>query len=351
MRLLSLGLITSFLCLALLVCSDKTEQRSAPGTETETQTAEATPDQSDSESVTAPPVAMTQFVLDPQSGTIFKLNLATDSIAASYQAEAGLSCIAFDYMGRKLYKGFAGASPGLEIYDTKEEQTIKRIDFPEPVTAMLFDPLKRHLYIVSEDSTRFKDFNCDSLGMEQDFPLHVVDKGFIGPTTLQPGPAGKVITANGDRCAVTQVFTQNAFMYQTITNHLARRLDCAVFSWDGNSSYSCDTKAGAIYKVQFGSGEMQAQKDKLDRPRSVQIEVNSNTVVVVVGDNEVLMLNPDTFVETGRINLAEYGDEILSVEIPPKANFAEVLMDYKGVTRWLRFDVRTWENTRMIELI
>jgi hypothetical protein len=62
------------------------------------------------------------------------------------------------------------------------------------------------------------------------------------------------------------------------------------------------------------------------------------------------MLNPDSFAETGQIDLSKYGDEILSLLIPPKANYAEMTMDYKGVTRWLRFDLRTWEPTRMVEL-
>lgn len=351
MRLISLGFAIFGICLLLIACSGDSEREPAPEAELETEVAEPTAQVDSTGKLTAPPVAMTQFVLDPKSRRIFRLNLTTDSVAASYPAEADLTCIEFDYMGRKLYKGYAGENPRLEVFDTKNEATIKQIEFPEPVSAMLFDPLKRHLYIVSEDSTRFKDFNCDSLGVEQDFPLHVVKKGFIGPITIEPGPAGKVITANGDRAAMTQIFTEHSYMYQTITNHLARHIDCAVFSWDGNSSYSCDTELGTLYKIQFGSGEVQAQKEGLDRPRQVQLEVNSNTVVLVVGDNELLMLQPDSFAETGRVKLDAYGDRILSLTIPPKANFAELLMDYKGVTRWLRFDIRTWENTRIIELI
>jgi hypothetical protein len=95
---------------------------------------------------------------------------------------------------------------------------------------------------------------------------------------------------------------------------------------------------------------MLAQKDGLDNPRLIQFEVNSRTVVVVVGKTKVLMLNPDSFAETGQIDLSDEGNEILSLFIPPKANYAELTMDYKGVTRWLRLDIRTWERMRMVEL-
>ena len=347
MRSTGLILAPILLCVALLGCADDGDKRPAPGTQQEA----AAVDSTLATTVTAPPVAMTQFVLDPQSGKIFELNLTDNSIADQFPAQDDLVAIAFDYMGRKLYKGFAGPQPGLEVFDTETYETIKRGDFAKPISAMLFHPIKRHLFIVSEDSTNLIVFNCDSLGIEQDFPLHVTDKGFIGPTTLEPGPQGKIITANGARASVTQIFTDNSYMYQTVTNLATDYVDCAVFSRDGVSSYSCDTKRGSIYKIQFGSGEPQGQKDNLDRPRLVQIEVSSNTIVVVVGENEVLMLHADTFVEIGRVSLEDYGDEILSLQIPPKANFAELLMDYKGVTRWLRFDIRTWENTRLIELI
>lgn len=346
MRFVGLILAAILLAVALIGCSDGGDKRPAPGIQQETVEADSTP----TTTVTAPPAAMTQFVLDPQTKRIFELNLTDNTIANQFPAQDNLEAIAFDYMGRKLYKGFAGPQPRLEVFDTETYETIKRVDFTKPVSAMLFHPIKRHLFIISEDSTNLIVFNCDSLGIEQDFPLHVTDKGFIGPTTLEPGPQGKIITANGARASVTQVFTDNAYMYQTITNNLTEYVDCAVFSRDGVSSYSCDTKRGSIYKIQFGSGEPQGQKDNLDRPRQVQIEVTSNTVVVVVGDNELLMLHADTFAETGRVSLEDYGDEILSLQIPPKANFAELLMDYKGVTRWMRFDIRTWENTRLIEL-
>jgi hypothetical protein len=89
----------------------------------------------------------------------------------------------------------------------------------------------------------------------------------------------------------------------------------------------------------------------LDNPRHVQFEVNTRTLAVVVGKTDVLMLNQDSLAETGRVNLEQYGENILSLLIPPKANYAEITMDYKGVTRWLRFDLKTWQPTRLVELI
>ena len=63
------------------------------------------------------------------------------------------------------------------------------------------------------------------------------------------------------------------------------------------------------------------------------------------------MINPDTFRETGRVNLSEHGDNIISLLIPPRANYAELLLDYKGVTRWMRFDLQNWQPTRLVELL
>ncbi|TFH63985.1 MAG: hypothetical protein E4G91_07210 [Candidatus Zixiibacteriota bacterium] len=95
---------------------------------------------------------------------------------------------------------------------------------------------------------------------------------------------------------------------------------------------------------------MLTQKEGLDNPRLIQLEVNSRTVVVVVDRTKVLMLNPDSLTETGKADLSDYGDDVLSFFIPPKANYAELTMNYKGVTHWLRLDIRTWEPMRMVEL-
>jgi hypothetical protein len=330
---------------ALFSCGDQPREGEPPAEP------QATADTTTLPAPAMPPVSHRHFVLDPATETIYEIDLRADTIANRFEAGPHLKVIAFDAEQEFLYKGFGAPTPALEVFSPDQLEVVKLLEFPEPVSDMLFHPIKRQLFLVSEDSTNFKTFNCDSLAFEQDFPLHVVDKGMVGPIRVEPGPAGKVITANGDRASVTQVLTENNYLQQTITNHLADRVDYAVFSRDGNASYSCDTRNGSIYKIQFGSGEILAQLDELERPRHIQIEINSNTVVVVVGDAEVLMLHPDTFTETGRVSLADYGDEIISLELPPRANFVDVTIDYKGVTRWLRLDVRNWELLRMVELL
>lgn len=297
------------------------------------------------------PVARKQYVYDPRSQTIFGIDLDENKIVDRFMVNKSLVAIAYDVAQELIYKGYGEPTPGLQVFDPEGNKVITTIKFPEPVSDMLFHPIKRDLFIVSEDSTNFKVINCDSLKIEQSFPLHVINKGFVGPIRIQPGPSGKVITANGDRASLTEVFTDKNYMQQTVKIHDANRIDYAVFSLDGAASYSCDTKTGMLYKVRFGDGKILAEKEGLDNPRYLQIEVNSNTVVVVVGKTQVLMLHPDTFVEMGHIDLSDQGDEILSLEIPPKANFAELTMDYKGVTRWLRVSISNWEVTRLVELL
>ena len=74
-------------------------------------------------------------------------------------------------------------------------------------------------------------------------------------------------------------------------------------------------------------------------------------VIVYIISYSVLALPCQySFAETGKVDLSDYGDDILTLFIPPKANYAELTMDYKGVTRWLRLDIRTWEPMRMVEL-
>lgn len=337
------------LCLSIVIVSCSGGEKNAnrePGSEPST-----VADTTTKAAAAVAPVARKQYVYDAHSHTIYGIDLEEDKIESRFLVQGDLKSIAYDVARELIYKGYGGKNSGLEVFDPEGTKVVATYQFPQPVSDMLFHPIKRYLYIVSEDSTNFIAFNCDSMTVEQNFPLHVIDKGFVGPIHIQPGPAGKVITANGDRASLTQVFTDKNYLQQTVTLNLAKRIDYAVFSRDGNASYSCDTKSGALFKVQFGTGEMLAQKEGLDRPRLVQLEVNSNTVVLVVGKTKILMLHPDTFTEMGSVDLSEHGDDILSLEIPPKANFAEVLMDYKGVTRWMRFDINNWERTRLVELI
>ncbi len=297
------------------------------------------------------PVGRKQYVYDPRSLTIFGIDLDDNKITDHFMVNKSLVTIAYDVAQELIYEGYGEPTPGLQVFDPEGNKVIATLKFPEPVSDMLFHPIKRALYIVSEDSTSFKVFNCDSLAIDLSFALHVINKGFVGPIRIQPGPSGKVIMADGARASLTEVLTDNNYMQQTVKIHDADRIDYAVFSLDGAASYSCDSKKGMLYKVRFGDGKILAEKDGLDDPRFLQIEVSSNTVVVVVGKSEVVMLHPDTFTEMGRVNLADQGDEILSLEIPPKANFAELTMDYKGVTRWIRVNISNWEVTRLVELL
>jgi hypothetical protein len=259
--------------------------------------------------------------------------------------------IQYDPERRWLYEAVAPPQSGINIYDVAAEKYIQKFRYPAPPTAIYFHPIQKRLYVISEDSSDFRMFVPDSMKFTLGFKLTVQNNSPINPTTLLPGPMGKLIMANGERLSVTQLFTEHNYMFQTIIVHDATRIDQAFFSFDGNSSFCTDTDQGALYRVEFGTGKILAEKYKLSKPRFVQLDVPSNTVVVTIGKTEVLLLNADTFRETGRVDLSEYGDEILSLEIPPKANFAELMMDYKGVTRWLRFDVQTWEVLRLVELI
>ncbi len=340
----TLSITTIIVSLLVLSCSGDQERESPePEQLVDAKTA--------SEPAAPPPRADRHYVLDEVTRTIYEIDLEKDEISNRFEAKDNLVCIAYDPVKRMLYQGFGAPDPALKLLNPATAEVVQAFEFPEPVTAMLFHPIKRCLYIISKDSTHFMTFDCDSLKMVESFPLHVVNRGFVGPISLSPGPGSRLITANGDRTSFSAIYPDAGYQMQTITNSLADRIDCAVFAFDGTAAYSCDTKKGSLFRIQFGSGEIQTQLDSLDRPRSVQIEVNSNTVVVVVGRNDVLMLHPDTFTETGRISLADHGDRIVHLEIPPKANFAEVLMTYKGVTRWLRFDIRNWEVMRLVELI
>jgi hypothetical protein len=298
-----------------------------------------------------PPRAEYHFVFDPGTHTVFEIELTDNEISERFLVDPGVVAIAYDIRNQLIYRGYGGSKPGIDVFDPATSEVVKSLPLVEPITDLLYDPIVSRVYAISQDSTAFIEIDCDSMKIAQDFPLHVVNKGFVGPIRLSPGPAGKLITANGDRASVTQIFTQSNYMHQTVINSLADRIDHAVFSRNGQASYSCDVGKGMVFKVQFGTGEVLAQREGFDRPRHIQIEVRSNTVIVVTGQTDVLMLHPDTFVETGRKNLSDFGDAILNLEIPPKANFAELIMTYRGVKRWLRFDINTWENTRLIELL
>jgi hypothetical protein len=347
--LLTICLLAAFL--AASCSSEKKSDKPAGGSSPAVTTAskQAEPAKTTAE----PPLPQSDryYVLDKQQRIVFEIDLKTNSISRRFVADGGVVAIAYD-MGRDwIYEATGKPRPGLDIFDPKAGKLVQRFEFIQPPSDILFHPIKRHLYIISEDSTYFRVFSPDSMKMLFSFPLEVIEHGFIGPRVISPGPAGKLITANGARGAVTEIFTDNNYMYQTITIKEAGFIDNAVFSFDGKSSFSCDAKSGKIFRVEFGSGRIMAKKEGLDNPRLIQIEVKSNTIVVAVGKNTVIMLNPDTFAETGKVDLSKYGDNILSMVIPPKANFAELLMDYKGVTRWLRFDVQNWEPMRLVELI
>ena len=290
------------------------------------------------------------YVLDGRSKTIFEIDLNNNKISKRFIAE-DVVAIAYD-MGRDwVYEGVGGRQPAMKIFDPKQDKYLQTFAFPEPPSDLLFQPIKKHLYVISEDSTYFRVFVPDSMKFQFQFPLWITDKGKIGPRVVSPGPAGKIVMANGARGSVTEMLTDNNYIYQTVIIHEAKFIDNAVFSYDGNSTFCCDSKQGKIFRVEFGSGDILKKKEGLDNPRYLQFEVNSRTLVAVVGKTDVLMLNQDSLAETGRVNLEQYGDNILSLVIPPKANYAEITMDYKGVTRWLRFDLKTWQPTRLVELI
>jgi len=301
---------------------------------------------------TQPPLAKSDryYVLDRKQKTIFEINLNTDSITQRFVLDDDVVAIAYDMKKEWVYEAVTKPNPGLKIFDPKTSKMIQSFDFPQPPSDILFNPIKRELYITSEDSTYFRIFMPDSMKTKYHYPLSINNARPVGPRVMTPGPAGWIYTANGSRASVTLLSTDGNYAYQTVILNGAKSVDNAVSSFDGKSAFCCDSKQGKIFRVEFGTGKMLSQKDGLDNPRLIQFEVNSRTVVVVVGKTKVLMLNPDSFAETGQIDLSDNGDEILSLLIPPKANYAELTMDYKGVTRWLRLDIRTWEPMRMVEL-
>ena len=301
---------------------------------------------------TQPPLAKSDYyyVLDKRQKTIFEINLNADSITQRFIPDDDVVAIAYDMENKWVYEAVTKPKPGLRIFDPKASKMIKSFDFPQPPSDILFHPIKRELYIISEDSSYFRIFFPDSMKTGRSYPLTINGGRPVGPRVMTPGPAGRVYTANGSRASVSLLLTDRNFAYQTVILNGAKSIDNAVSSFDGNSAFCCDSKQGKIFRIEFGSGKMLAQKEGLDNPRLIQLEVDSRTVVVVVGKTKVLMLNSDSFAETGQVDLADEGDEILSLFIPPKANYAELTMDYKGVTRWLRLDIRTWEPIRMVEL-
>jgi hypothetical protein len=301
---------------------------------------------------TQPPLAKSDryYVLDKKQKTIFEINLNTDSITQRFVLDDDVVAIAYDMEKEWVFEAIRKPKPGLKIFDPKTSKMIQSFDFPQPPSDILFHPIKRELYIVSEDSTYFRIFLPDSMKTKRSYPLSINGNRPVGPRIMSPGPAGTIFTANGPRASVSLLTTDNKYAYQTVTLNGTKSVDNAVSSFDGKSAFCCDTKQGKIYRVEFGSGKTLAQKEGLDKPRLIQFEVDSRTVVVVVGKTKVLMLNSDSFAETGQVDLSDDGDEILSLVIPPKANYAELTMDYKGVTRWLRLDIRTWERMRMVEL-
>lgn len=334
---------------AMLFCACSGEQQQeAPGASAETAN---TVDTAESSPPPAPPVAQKQYVSDPLSKMIYEIDLSENKITNRFPADDNLRVMQYDVGKDLIYLGLDGPNAGLKVFDPTSNETLETFEFPKPVSDMLFHPIKHYLFIVSEDSTNFMAFNCDSMKIEQDFAIHVVDRGFVGPMRIEPGPIGKVITANGDRASLTQIFTESRYMAQTVTIKDAKRIDYAVFALDGNASYSVDTEQGKLFKVRFGTGDLLGTKEGLDKPRFLQLDVNSNTVIMVVGETTVLMLHPDTFAEMGRVDLSDNGNRILSLEIPPRANFAEVITEYKGVSRWIRFDIKNWGITRLVELI
>lgn len=353
LQLLALLLVTGAI---LSGCSKKSEPKPS------TQEQEVTPpkpglatiptaDSSRQSLNTFPPKYDSYYVLEPRSNTVFGIDLNTDKVTSRLLRTDKMTAIQYDPERNWLYEGLADPSAGLNVYDLNEEKYIQKFRFPGAPTAMLYHPIQRVLYMVSEDSTNFRVFFPDSVKISLSLPMQLQEKKAIGPKSLGPGPAGKLITTNSAHPSVTQIFTEHSYMLQTVIIHNANRIDDAVFSFDGNSSFSCDTKQGAMFRVEFGTGKVMAERYQLKSPRLVQIEVTSNTLIYVEGANELVMLNPDTFRETGRLSLAEYGDRIASFQIPPKANYAEVMIDYKGVMRWMRFDIRSWKPTRMVELL
>ncbi len=299
-----------------------------------------------------PPLAKSDryYVLDRKQKTIYQIDLNKDSITQRFIVADDVVAIAYDIKKEWVYEAVVNPKPCLKVFDPQTSKTIHTFDFDQPPSDVLFSPIKRQLYVTSEDSSYFRIYLPDSMKLQYNYPLWIQGGRPIGPRTMSPGPSGSIFTANGARGSVTKLTTVGNYAYQTITINGAKFIDNAVSAFDGYSSLACDRKQGVIYRVEFGTGKMLARKEGLDNPRLIQLEVNSNTAVLVVGKTTVLMLNADSFAETGKVDLADYGDEIMTLLIPPKSNYAELTMDFKGVTRWLRFDIRNWELMRMVEL-
>ena len=349
-KIVYLSLIAVVATIILTCSGDKPVPKSAAGGKPAPTLSSMSDSATKAQSQAPLPQSDRYYVLDGRANTIFEIDLNNNKISKRIAA-ADVVAIAYD-MGRDwIYEAITKPQPELKIFDPKQNRYLQSFAFPEPPSDLLFHPIKKHLYIISEDSTYFRVFVPDSMKFPFQFPLWITDKGKIGPRAMSPGPAGKIVMANGARGSVTEMLTDNNYIYQTVIIHEAKSIDNAVFSFDGNSTFCCDSKQGKIFRVEFGSGDILKKKEGLDNPRYLQFEVNSRTLAVVVGKTDVLMLNQDSLVETGRVNLEQYGDNILSLLILPKANYAEITMDYKGVTRWLRFDLKTWQPLRLVELI
>lgn len=339
------------ICLLLLSCNKK--ENSNPGTQNQAPAQPVTTSPNSDTPGTTPiaPLSESYYVLDPRSNTIFGIDLNSNAVVKRLVRPDKIVAIQYDESRNWVYEALDDPNAGLDIYDATRDKYVQKLRFPGAPAALLYHPVQQKVFLVSEDSTNLRVFDPDSVKITLSIPLTIQNREPIAPFTLNPGPAGKIISANSANPSVTQILTANKYLMQTVIINTAEHINSAVFSYDGNSSFCCDTKLGAVYRVEFGTGKIMAEKHQVDKPRMLQIEVTSNTVVAVTGEAELLMMNPETLRETGHVDLSQYGESILSFVIPPKANYAELLMDYKGVTRWVRFDIQNWQPTRLVELI
>ncbi len=298
-----------------------------------------------------PALSNSYFVLDQKTNTVFELNRNSGEVLKRYIRKDPIVAVAFDTDRNQLYEAVGGKKPGFKVFDLSKGEYIEQYEFPDEPSGMFFHPTQHKVYVVSPDSSAFHVYEPDSSKFTFEMTMRIHNDRRIGPSTIAVGPLNKLVMADTKMPAVTQVLTENKFMYQTVIIHDANEITSAAFAFDGNSAFVTDTEQGAIFRIEFGSGKYLAEKFGLKRPRLVRFEVSSQTVCVVENDVEVAFYNPDTFAETGRVNLQQYGDKILSLEIPPHSNYAELLLDYKGVTRWLIVDIRNWEMLRFAELI
>ncbi len=342
-------------CTLMISCGKKEETpqpvQQVPPSSGKTTTSVISGDTNSTRVDVMPPRSDSYYVLDSRTNTIFGIDLNSNKVFRRLLRTNEVVAIQYDAERDWVFEAIGEPNSGIDVYDAANESYVQKFRFPGAPSGLLYHPIQRKLYVVSQDSTNFRRFDPDSMKFTLTIPLHLQERAPIGPTSISPGPLGKLITTNSAHPSVTQVFTEHNFMHQTVVIHNARKIDNAVFSFDGNSSFSCDTQQGAMFRVEFGTGKVMAEKYKLNAPRLVQIEVLTNTVVYVEGKTDVVMINPDTFRETGRVNLSEHGDNIISLLIPPRANYAELLLDYKGVTRWMRFDLQNWQPTRLVELL